>query len=161
VLLKGGISLAREDKQTGLQPPVVSHGNNTPRPGYTPFQDRFDWAGTFDPTPWLCAAEAMRWLGKLVRGGWPVIYRRNHDLAVRARRLLCQRLKLPPPCPEFMLGAMATLPLPNRFQDRPRACKIDPEQLNCTIGSGLKCPSRDSDSLPGAISGSQLNFTIQ
>jgi isopenicillin-N epimerase len=40
----------REDHQAGIQPAVVSHGNNTPRPGFSAFQDRFDWAGTFDPS---------------------------------------------------------------------------------------------------------------
>jgi len=120
---------AREDKQIGLQPAVVSHGNNTPRTDHTPFQDRFDWAGTFDPTSWLCAAEAIRWMAKLVGGGWPAIYHHNHILAVEARRLLCERLELAPPCPEPMLGAMVTLPLPERFQGRPKSGKIDSEQL--------------------------------
>jgi isopenicillin-N epimerase len=53
----------REDRQREVQPAVISHGNNTTRPGYSAFQDRFDWAGTFDPTAWLCAGEAIRWLG--------------------------------------------------------------------------------------------------
>src|SRR5438132_2366159 len=62
---------AREDKQAGLQPAVISHGNNTPRPGFTSFQDRFDWAGTFDPTAWFCVGKAIRWLGEMRPGGWP------------------------------------------------------------------------------------------
>jgi len=119
----------RPDKQAGLQPAVISHGNNTPRPGYGPFQDRFDWPGTFDPTSWLCAGEALAWLGRRLPGGWKELYRRNHLLAVQARRLLCRRLHLEPPCPEEMLGAMATLPLPERFQGLPREGKIDAEQL--------------------------------
>lgn len=32
-------------------------------------------------------------------------------------------------CPESMLGAMVTLPLPERFQGVPRAGRIDAEQL--------------------------------
>ena len=60
----------REDKQKQMQPAVISHGNNTPRLGYSAFQDRFDWAGTFDPTAWFCAGEAIRWLGELLPGGW-------------------------------------------------------------------------------------------
>ncbi len=119
----------RPDKQADLQPAVISHGNNTPRPGYTPFQDRFDWAGTFDPTGWFCAGEALTWLGRRLPGGWKELYRRNHQLVVAARRLLCQRLALEAPCPEDMLGAMATLPLPERFQGRPQNGKLDAEQL--------------------------------
>jgi isopenicillin-N epimerase len=119
----------REDKQSDLQPAVVSHGNNTPRPGYSPFQDRFDWAGTFDPTPWFCVGEAIPWLEGLLPGGWPELRLRNHQLAVSARRMLCQHLDVAPPCPESMLGSMATVPLPHRFQGAPRSGKIDEEQL--------------------------------
>jgi isopenicillin-N epimerase len=118
----------REDKQRDLQPAIISHGNNTPRRGYSAFQDRFDWAGTFDPTAWMCAGESIRWLGELLPGGWRELRERNHRLAVTARRLLCESLGVKPPCPEQMLGAMATLPLPERFQAVPRSGKIDVEQ---------------------------------
>ncbi len=120
---------ARADRQKRLQPAVISHGNNTPRPGYTGFQDRFDWAGTQDPTAWMCAGAAIEWMGKRLPGGWPAVLQANHALAVKARRLLCQQLDLEAPCPEQMLGAMATLPLPDRFQGRPKSGKIDAEQL--------------------------------
>jgi isopenicillin-N epimerase len=119
----------RPDLQPVMQPAIISHGHNTHRPGYSQFQDRFDWAGTFDPTAWFCAAEAILWMGRLSPGGWKTIQRTNRDLAVRARRLLCRQLELEPPCPETLLGAMATLPLPTRLQDRPRSGKIDAEQL--------------------------------
>lgn len=120
---------ARADRQAALQPAVISHGNNRPRTGHNGFQDRFDWAGTIDPTPWFCVPEAIRWLGRLSPGGWPALRRRNHELVVQARRLLCERLAVEPPCPESMLGSMATIPLPARFQGRPRSGKIDSEQL--------------------------------
>lgn len=119
---------AREDKQKHLQPAVVSHGNNTPRPGYGPYQDRFDWAGTQDPTAWLCAGAAIEWMGKLMPGGWSTVIEANHQLLVQARSVLCDRLRLAPPCPERFLGAMATIPLPERFQGVPRREKIDAEQ---------------------------------
>lgn len=131
---------AREDKQDQLQPAVVSHGNNTPRPGYSAFQDRFDWAGTFDPTAWFCAGKAIAWMGNLLSGGWPAIRRRNHELAVQARRILCERLQVEPPAPESMLGAMATIPLPRRFQGIPRLGKIDPEQSNLYDAFGIEIP---------------------
>jgi isopenicillin-N epimerase len=118
----------REDRQLEVQPAVISHGNNTPRPGYSAFQDRFDWAGTFDPSAWMCAGEAVRWLGELLPGGWPELRERNHRLAVKARQVLCKALGVEAPCPEEMLGAMATLPLPLRFQGVPRSGKIDSEQ---------------------------------
>ena len=131
---------AREDKQAGLQPPVISHGNNRPRPSFTPFQDRFDWAGTFDPTPWLCVGEAIDWMGELLPGGWRELIKRNHELAVRARRILCARLQVEPPCPEQMLGSMAAMPLPKRFQGVPARDKIDAEQLQLYDKFGIEVP---------------------
>jgi len=131
---------AREDKQADLQPAVISHGNNRPRPGFTPFQDRFDWAGTLDPTPWFCVGEAIRWMGKLLPGGWPELRQRNHKLAVKARRRLCARLGVEAPCPEPMLGSMATLPLPERFQGVPPAGRIDAEQLQLYDKFGIEVP---------------------
>lgn len=131
---------AREDKQGDLQPAVISHGNNRPRPGFTPFQDRFDWSGTLDPTPWFCVAEAIRWMGKLLPGGWTELRKRNHELVLKARRVLCELLQVKPPCPEKMLGSMATIPLPERFQGQPAASKIDAEQLRLYDEFGVEVP---------------------
>jgi isopenicillin-N epimerase len=130
----------REDRQAAIQPAVISHGNNRTRPGFTPFQDRFDWAGTFDPTAWLCVSEAIRWMGELLPGGWRELRERNHQLAVQARKLLCERFKIEPPCPENLLGSMATLPLPARFQQRNASGKIDREQLALYDRYGIEVP---------------------
>jgi isopenicillin-N epimerase len=124
-----GFLWVRGDKQQHLQPAIISHGNNTHRPGYSAFQDRFDWAGTFDPSAWFCAAEAIKWMEKLHARGWNGLREANHSLVVRARQTLCNLLQVEPPCPEELLGAMATIPLPGPFQGRPKQGKIDPEQL--------------------------------
>lgn len=131
---------AREDKQADLQPAVVSHGNNRPRPGFTAFQDRFDWTGTFDPTAWFCVGESIRWMSQLLPGGWPELRKRNHALAVVARRLLCERLEVEAPCPESMLGSLATIPLPTRFQSRVSHGKIAAEQLGLYDEFGIEVP---------------------
>jgi isopenicillin-N epimerase len=131
---------AREDKQARLQPAVISHGNNTPRSGYGPFQDRFDWAGTFDPTAWFCVGAAIRWLGELLPGGWRELRQRNHRLAIAARRSLCKELGLEPPCPENLIGSMATLPLPERFQGAPPSGKIDVEARRLYDQFGIEVP---------------------
>lgn len=130
----------RPDKQDTIQPAVISHGNNRARPGFTRFQDRFDWAGTFDVTPWLCAPHAIEFMGSLLAGSWLELRQRNRDLVIRARRLLCQRLEVDPPCPEKMLGSMATLPLPDRFQSLPASGKIDAEQLRLYDDFGIEVP---------------------
>lgn len=130
----------REDKQGEVEPAVISHGHNTHRPNHTKFQDKFDWAGSFDPTAWFCAEEAIAWMGRLYPGGWGDVQNANRELAIAARRLLCERLELQPPCPEAMLGAMATLPLPERFQGRPKRGKLDSEQLRLHDEFGIEVP---------------------
>lgn len=107
----------RPDKQEGIQPAVISHGNNRERPGHTAFQNRFDWPATQDPTAWFCAAEAIRWLGEFLPGGWPEVRGHHHERVIAARRMLCERLGISPPCPESMIGSMTTLPMPGRLAD--------------------------------------------
>jgi isopenicillin-N epimerase len=103
---------ARPNRQKHLLPTTVSHGYDKPWPDRCLFHTRFDWVGTIDPTPWLCIADAIAFCESLLPGGLPALMKRNHQLAVEARRLLCKALDIKPPCPEEMLGAMATLPLP-------------------------------------------------
>ena len=131
---------ARSDKQKGLQPAVISHGHNRPRPGFTPFQDRFDWAGTFDFTAWLCVPKAIEFMDGVLPGGWTELRRRNHQLAVEGRRIICEKLDLTPACPESMLGSMATISLPARFQGAPASGKIDREQLRLYDEFGIEVP---------------------
>ena len=131
---------ARDDCQENLQPAVISHGNNSPRTGFSSFQDRFDWAGTFDPSAWLCVAAAIDWLDSLLPGGWPELRRRNHALALAARHVLCAALGAEAPCPAGMLGSMATLPLPARFQNVCFSGKLAPEQACLYDNSRIEVP---------------------
>ena len=96
----------RRDRQALLHPTVISHG-------YTAgFQAEFDWTGTFDPTPWLCIPEALRYIGGLLPGGWPHVMAANRALALQARALLLESSGADAPCPEAMIGSMASIPLP-------------------------------------------------
>ena len=111
----------RDDKRASIRPSVISHGANSPRTDRSRFQIEFDWTGTFDPTPWLAAGEALRFMPTLVEGGWPEVMRRNHELALRARDVLCDGLRIEKPAPDDMLGSRASVPLPNGT-----ATEIDP-----------------------------------
>jgi len=95
----------RRDRQAGLHPTVISHGYCA---GY---RTEFDWTGTADPTPWLCIPEALRYLGGLLPGGWPELMARNRALALKGRAQLLEALRLEAPCPESMIGSMASIPL--------------------------------------------------
>jgi isopenicillin-N epimerase len=57
--------------------------------------------------------ESLRFMASLAPGGWPEVMARNHALAVEGRKILCQALETPPPCPDNFLGSMASVPLPD------------------------------------------------
>jgi isopenicillin-N epimerase len=135
-----GFLWVREDRQAEIQPPVISHGNNRSRPGYTKFQDRFDWPATFDPTAWFCVKDAIGWMRGLMTGGWRALREHNHELIVAARRHLCEELGVEPPCPESMLGSLATIPLPAGLPDARRREKIDAEQAELYDRYAIEVP---------------------
>jgi isopenicillin-N epimerase len=56
--------------------------------------------------------ECIRFLGALLPGGWAELMARNHSLAVRAGAIVAQAAGVAAPCPETMLGSMASVPLP-------------------------------------------------
>jgi len=130
----------RPDKQEAIHPAVISHGHNTPRAGHSKFQDRFDWAGTHDLTAWLCVPSALTWIRDFLPGGWPAIMERNRSLLLNARHLICDRLSLRPPCPESLLGSMATLPLPGRLSQSEGRFPIDPLYSLLADGFGIEAP---------------------
>jgi isopenicillin-N epimerase len=136
-----GFLYVRPDLQEHIQPAVISHGYNTPRPGRNALHTRFDWAGTQDPTPWLCVGAAIDWCAALLPGGFAELLRRNRELACAARRLLCAELDVPPLCPEDLLGAMATLVLPARLQGAPTPPgAIDPLQTRLLEQAAVEVP---------------------
>jgi isopenicillin-N epimerase len=96
----------RRDLQAQLHPNVISHG-------YTGgFHAEFDWPGTFDPTPWLCIPEALRFIGGLLPAGWPQVMEVNRALTLKARALMLESSGVDVPCPDAMIGSMASIPLP-------------------------------------------------
>ena len=104
-----GMLWVRRELQEGLVPPVISHGYAARE---ARFQAQFDWQGTLDPTPVLSIGFALEFLGGLVDGGWPELRRRNRELTLWARDLLCQRLGIAAPAPDSMLGSLCSVPLP-------------------------------------------------
>ena len=117
---------ARHDRQAALHPLVISHAYEKGGPVH--FVEEFDWTGTVDPTAWLCIGECIRFLGSLLPGGWPDLMARNHALALHARNAVCVALGMPLPCPDHMIGSMASIPLPPPAEGAP-AGRLDPDAL--------------------------------
>lgn len=103
----------RPDCQAQMRPLVISHGANSPRLDRSRFHLEFDWVGTTDPTAYLCIPAAIDLINALLPGGWPAVMGRNHQVAIAARRRLCQTLNTPPICPDAMLGCLASIVLPD------------------------------------------------
>jgi isopenicillin-N epimerase len=117
----------RRDRQPQLHPLVISHAF---APGADArFPDEFDWTGTDDPTAWLVLPECIRYLGSLLPGGWPALMERNHALALHARSVVSGALEVPPPCPDHLVGSMASVPLPPPADGAP-AQRLDQDGLS-------------------------------
>ncbi len=130
----------RENRRASVRPAVISHGANSPRRDRGRYLIEFDWAGTFDPTPWLCVPEALRFMQTLVDGGWAEIMRRNHELALRARDILCSALQIDHPAPDEMLGSMAAVPLPDGTESSAPSLYGDPLQDTLLFEHGIEVP---------------------
>lgn len=102
-------------------PTVISHGHNAEIPeGRSRYWAMFDWPGTDDTSQWLVTPDALRVVGALESGGWPAIIKRNHELVLAARELICAALGVVPPAPADMIGCLAAIVLPEAKGENPR-----------------------------------------
>ena len=109
----------RRDRQSEIRPTVISHGANSPRKDRSRFLIEFGWTGTWDPTAILSVPAALKFVGSLLPGGWKEVMHRNRALALAARRLLCASWKIPLPCPDNMIGSIASFPIPDGQSTEP------------------------------------------
>lgn len=81
------------------------------------FGREFDWQGTRDFSPWLCAPIAIDFFAQF---GWERVRAHNHALACWSQRFLCARWQVEPlsPLEGSMLASMAAVRLPDGVQDR-------------------------------------------
>jgi isopenicillin-N epimerase len=130
----------RRDRHADVRPLTISHGANATRTNRPRFRLEFDWTGTSDPTAWLTVPKAIDYLGSLLPGGWPALMARNHALALDARRLLCETAGTAPPCPDSMVGSLASVRLPDGTKNALAWRERDPLQGRLFDGWGLEVP---------------------
>lgn len=118
----------------------MSHGANAVNPARSRFLLEGDWTGTSDPTATLSIPVALRFLGGLLPGGLPALMARSRASAITGRRRLCEALRIEAPCPDEMLGAMASLPLPGGGPPLLTAFSIDPTQEALFHRFGIEVP---------------------
>lgn len=107
----GFISVSRRHADE-VEPTVVSHGLNRPRPGQTRLQALFDWTGTGDPSARLTLPVALEVMASMHPDGWPGIRAANHDLVVGGRHTVVEERGLDPVVADDRLGSMAPMLLP-------------------------------------------------
>jgi isopenicillin-N epimerase len=105
----------RKDRQKPICPLTISHA------GYDAesFTERFFWPGTWDPSAFICVGAAIDYMESLMPGGWPAIMQHNRDLCLESRRMICDTLAIPLPCPDSMIASMASFPLPVSKDEKP------------------------------------------
>ncbi len=94
---------ARTDKKRQIDPLTISMCAGDDKT----FEQKFYWTGTHDPTPFICIADAIEFMGSLYPGGWDELMEKNHQMAIDVRKMICERLGLIAACPDYMLGSMA------------------------------------------------------
>jgi isopenicillin-N epimerase len=106
-----GLLWCTPERRAGLHPSVISWGLDVG------WHQEFDWTGTRDPTPFLCAADGIAFIRDFL--GAAAMREYNHALAWRAAQRLSLRWQSDWITPESMIGCMATVPLPRHFGREP------------------------------------------
>ena len=137
-----GFLQVRRDRQKLIRPLAISHGANSPRSDRSRFLIEFGWTGTWDPSACLSVPAALRFIGTVLPGGWPQVMKRNRELALAARRILCRTLRVEPPCPDEFIGSLAAVPIADATNSQPPASPLysDPLQNQLYAQYGIEVP---------------------
>ncbi|HXJ77621.1 MAG TPA: aminotransferase class V-fold PLP-dependent enzyme [Candidatus Methylomirabilis sp.] len=141
----------RRDRQATVRPLTISHGASATRAGRSRFRLEFDWTGTADPTAWLTVPRAIDYVGSLMPGGWPAVMARNHALALEARRLLIAAAGTRAPCPDEMVGSLASIVLPDGPTSDIAWRRPDPIQARLFESWGIEVPVMSWPAPPGRL----------
>lgn len=125
-----GLLYIRRDRQHDFHPWCLSYFAEKPKPGRKHLLTEFDYIGTMDQTAWLSIPAAIKTVQSLVPGGWPEVMRRNHELTIKARNLLCRALDVHAPAPDSMLGSLSAIFLPAHDEARTKRLLSRPSRYH-------------------------------
>ncbi|KAF2965019.1 hypothetical protein GQX73_g8550 [Xylaria multiplex] len=109
-----GFLHVRRDRAHSIKPLVIARSPFVVNKSkHSHLEHSFGWMGTYCPSAVLTLPTSIAYLGNVIPGGYNSLISRNHDLTVLARRIICRTLGIPLPCPDSLIGSMATIPLPN------------------------------------------------
>ena len=102
---------ARRERQSLLEPLVVSWGWESEQPGPSTLVDYHEWQGTRDVASFLAVPAAVRFMEQ---HDWPQVRHRCHELVRYARRAITELTGLAPITPDApdWFSQMAAFPLP-------------------------------------------------
>ena len=107
-----GFLWVRADRRDDVHHSVISHGYNGGWPsGGGRLHAQFDWTGTDDPSAWLTVGDALAAVEAMHPDGWPGVRQRIRELCLAGRRILLDALRIDPPAPDDMIGAIASVPV--------------------------------------------------
>lgn len=143
------------DLRARTRPAIISHAANAKVDEVERFLLAFEWTGTRDVTPWLSVPSAIQVMGAMLPGGWDEVRRRNHDLALAGRALIAESIGAVLPCPDEMIGSLATLFLPDTDHFPPpalgSALALDPLQEALFADYKVEVPVLGSPAAPGRL----------
>ncbi|KAF5561496.1 isopenicillin N epimerase [Fusarium napiforme] len=109
-----GFLHVRRDRAHVIKPLVIARSPYVVgKSKHSVLEHSFGWMGTYCPSAMLSLPSAIDHLKTVMPGGYSDLTSRNHDLAVLARRIVCKAIGVDIPCPDSMIAAMATIPLPD------------------------------------------------
>lgn len=111
-----GFMYARRDRISTLKPLIIArtgHWRDSDVGSYSWLEHTFEWNGCHDPSAMHSLPRVIEFLETAMPGGHAAMVKRNHELAVEARRRVLGILGIDIPCPNDMIANMVTFPLPD------------------------------------------------
>lgn len=130
----------RRDLQELIHPLTISHGMTFPLGDTTRFRHEFDWTGTRDISAWCVLPFVIEKLSELVEMEWNEIMEHNKRLVIKGKNIICQKLDIIPPCPDYMISSIATIKISSKQVNDIDLHEPDPLHLELLENYNIQVP---------------------